>query len=117
MGWLQGQPVGARAYVEDLANERFINLYRLLPAKNKQPPRPALDLSILLEEVMGEIKPLNWDAVIQSPVPLKVRARVATELRVKFVPTSTPILQISRPRLLLGLGAASPILTGSVVIR
>lgn len=34
---------------------------------------PALDLSYLLDYVMEEVKPLDWDAVIKSPIPLKVR--------------------------------------------
>lgn len=33
---------------------------------------PALDLSFLLDYVMNEIKPLDWQAVVDSPIPLKV---------------------------------------------
>ena len=35
---------------------------------------PALDLGFLLDEVMVREKPLDWDAVLASPVPLKVIA-------------------------------------------
>lgn len=35
---------------------------------------PALDLGFLLDEVMMTSKPLDWDAVLSSPVPLKVVA-------------------------------------------
>lgn len=37
---------------------------------------PALDLTFLLNEVMENVKPLNWDAVIKSPIPLKVKQAV-----------------------------------------
>ena len=33
---------------------------------------PALDLSYLLDYVMTEVKPLDWQAIIDSPIPLKV---------------------------------------------
>ena len=35
---------------------------------------PALDLAFLLDEVMQRAKPLDWAAVLASPVPLKVVA-------------------------------------------
>lgn len=34
---------------------------------------PALDLVYLLDYVMNEVKPLDWQAVVESPVPLKAR--------------------------------------------
>lgn len=33
---------------------------------------PVLNLSFLIDYVMEEVKPLNWDAVLASPIPLKV---------------------------------------------
>lgn len=33
---------------------------------------PVLNLSFLMDEVMEEVKPLYWDAVLDSPIPLKV---------------------------------------------
>lgn len=33
---------------------------------------PALNLPFLLDHIMTEIQPLNWQAVVDSPVPLKV---------------------------------------------
>lgn len=31
-----------------------------------------LNLSFLMDEVMEQVKPLYWDAVLDSPIPLKV---------------------------------------------
>ncbi|KAK3233826.1 hypothetical protein CYMTET_55900, partial [Cymbomonas tetramitiformis] len=73
--FLSGQPEGALAYAEDLANKDFLDLRRLL--SSKESVRPSMDLSILLDDVMDVLKPLNWDAILSSPVPLKV---VATSL-------------------------------------
>mmetsp|Transcript_39726 Transcript_39726/g.55156 ORF Transcript_39726/g.55156 Transcript_39726/m.55156 type:complete len:375 (+) Transcript_39726:73-1197(+) len=82
--FLAEQPEGVRAYIDDLSTPRFVNLMRLLPfLRNDKrvnldpPPRPALDLSILLDEVMDEIKPIAWEKVLKSPVPFKI---VATSL-------------------------------------
>ena len=33
---------------------------------------PALDLTFLLDHVMCHVTPLDWGAVLASPVPLKV---------------------------------------------
>ena len=33
---------------------------------------PVLNLSFLMDEVMEDVKPLFWDAVLDSPIPLKV---------------------------------------------
>lgn len=92
----QGQPEGARAYVDDLATKRFVNLNRLLRKRNRQgvaptaeevaegsvegvegvdtEANPALDLRILLDDVMRDSKPLDFQAVIDSQPPLKVSA-------------------------------------------
>ena len=34
---------------------------------------PVLNLSFLIDYVMEEVKPLEWEAVLASPIPLKVR--------------------------------------------
>ncbi len=36
---------------------------------------PVLNLSFLMDHVMERVKPLFWDAVLDSPIPLKVFAR------------------------------------------
>ena len=40
----------------------------------ENPAGPALDLAYLLDYVMEEVKPLQWQAVVDSAVPLKVSA-------------------------------------------
>ena len=35
---------------------------------------PVLNLSFLMDHVMEKVKPLLWDAVLDSPIPLKVLA-------------------------------------------
>ena len=35
---------------------------------------PVLNLSFLMDHVMEKVKPLFWDAVLDSPIPLKVFA-------------------------------------------
>lgn len=35
---------------------------------------PVLNLSFLMDHVMEKVKPLFWDAVLDSPIPLKVPA-------------------------------------------
>ena len=41
------------------------------------PAGPALDLDFLLDYVMHEVKPLDWEAVLNCGVPLKVPAASA----------------------------------------
>ena len=43
-------------------------------------PPPALDLDYLIDYVMSEVIPLDWDAVVQSDVPLKVVASCVDSL-------------------------------------
>jgi hypothetical protein len=107
----QGQPEGARAYVDDLANKRFVSLRRLWVKRNREgvaplaeaagetdtessadEANPALDLRILLDDVMQKNKPLDFQAVIESQPPLKVtapaRMGAPTQRRVlAFAPT------------------------------
>ncbi|DBB06018.1 TPA: hypothetical protein ACH3X3_009994 [Trebouxia sp. C0006] len=70
--FLSGQREGVRIYYEDIANKQFVDLSRLLDRKNEQ--GPVLNLSFLMDHVMERVKPLFWDAVLDSPIPLKVVA-------------------------------------------
>ncbi|KDD72395.1 hypothetical protein H632_c3401p0 [Helicosporidium sp. ATCC 50920] len=45
------------------------------------PTPPALDLEFLVDEIMGSVLPLDWRAVADSPVPLKVVASSLDALR------------------------------------
>ncbi len=40
-----------------------------------------LDLSFLIDYVMEEVKPLRWDEVLASPIPLKIVASCLDQLR------------------------------------
>jgi len=51
-------------YYQDINNRTFINLARLFG------DTPALSLEFLLDAVAERIKPLHWDKVINSPIPL-----------------------------------------------
>lgn len=70
--FLSGQRQGVDIYHKYIANTEFIDLKRLLSSKPGTPP--ALNLGFLLEDVMEDVLPLNVDAVLSSPIPLKVVA-------------------------------------------
>ncbi|BDA50943.1 hypothetical protein COCOBI_17-1620 [Coccomyxa sp. Obi] len=67
--FLSGQRDGVNIYTEEIANQQFIDLRRLF----KKDQAPALDLGYLLN-VMHHKRPLDWEAVLKSDVPLKVVA-------------------------------------------
>lgn len=73
--FLAGQEEGVNIYAENIANKRFCDVNRLMKG-----PGPVLDLDYLLEHVMHHEKPLDWDAVIASPVPLKIVASSLDQL-------------------------------------
>jgi predicted patatin/cPLA2 family phospholipase len=66
--------LGASMYYQDLANRRFISRRRFLSLGR----RPVLDLDFLIDEVIESVKPLDYGAVIESPIELHV---LATSLR------------------------------------
>jgi len=78
-------PQGVNIYSDHIANDRFCDMRRLL-RRGRRPSvagdagaavpadPPALDLAYLLDEVMARAAPLNWGAVLASPVPLKIVA-------------------------------------------
>ncbi|KAK9806904.1 hypothetical protein WJX72_006985 [[Myrmecia] bisecta] len=70
--FLSDQRTGVDIYTEDIANQQFIDLGRLLNRNGDQ--GPVLNLKFLLDYVMEEVKPLDWEAVLRSPIPLKVVA-------------------------------------------
>lgn len=83
-----GQRSGVDIYHKHIACPEFINLRRLrwrgsagggggaastsLSSVDDE-PTPVLNLSFLIDHVMDSVHPLDWGAVLASPVPLKVR--------------------------------------------
>lgn len=88
--FLSGQRSGVDIYHQHIACPEFINLRRLrwrggggggggsaasasLSSVDEE-PTPVLNLSFLIDHVMDAVHPLDWEAVLASPVPLKVVA-------------------------------------------
>ncbi|KAI8104240.1 hypothetical protein M9434_002800 [Picochlorum sp. BPE23] len=70
--FLSGQRDGVDIYHQHIASPDFIDLKRLI---NRKPGTPAaLNLEFLLDHVIQEVLPLDFDAVLESPIPLKVVA-------------------------------------------
>ncbi len=65
-------------YFEDINNASFISLGRFLTR------RPVMSLDFLLDEVMVRRKVLDWQAVLDSPVELRVAASSLEDLRVRL---------------------------------
>lgn len=70
--FLSGQREGVHIYHDHIANAEFISLNRLW--RKGAAATPVLNLPYLVDYVMQEVSPLRWDAVLSSPVPLKVVA-------------------------------------------
>lgn len=68
--FLAQDPAGGDIYTNYIANSEFISLYRLLGRRKK----PVLNISFLLDHVMENVVPLDWDKVVKSSTPLKVAA-------------------------------------------
>ena len=67
--FLAGQArYGTTIYYQDIANLSFINVFRIFRG------RPIVSLSFLLDYVAESVKPLKWDEVLSSSIPLKVIA-------------------------------------------
>ena len=68
-----GQRTGVQIYHDHIACPEFIDLRRLWSRQSGEGPvKPVLDLSFLIDHVMHSVHPLDWDAVLESPLPLKV---------------------------------------------
>ena len=70
---------GIGIYFEDINNSRFLALSRSLIR------RPMMSLSYLLEDVMMRRRILDWRAVLDSPVPLKIAATSVADLDVRLL--------------------------------
>jgi len=71
--FLSGQRDGVDIYHDYIANEKFIDIKRLWKSGDDMTD-PALNLNYLIDHVMEKEHPLDWDAVLNSPIPLKVVA-------------------------------------------
>ncbi len=70
---------GITIYFEDINNSSFISLGRFATR------RPVMSLDYLLGEVLTRRKPLDWRAVVGSPVELKVAVSSLDERRVRLL--------------------------------
>eukprot|EP00878_Enallax_costatus_P010369 GHUV01010822.1.p1 GENE.GHUV01010822.1~~GHUV01010822.1.p1 ORF type:complete len:264 (+),score=62.79 GHUV01010822.1:296-1087(+) len=67
--FLTGQPEGLDIYTDYLATtSRFLSIKRYWSSRES-----VMSLDYLIDEVMHDVTPLDWDTVINSPLPLKVR--------------------------------------------
>ena len=62
------------------------------PMRNSKPcgAEPVLDLSFLIDYVMEEVKPLHWEEVLASPIPLKIVASCLDQLRPVILEVRAP---------------------------
>ena len=72
-------PLGPTIYYQDINNPQFISLARVFGKG------PIMDLNFLLENVLTEIKPLNWEYVIGGEFPLHIVMASLTEGRSKVI--------------------------------
>uniref|UniRef100_A0A7S1SUM6 Patatin n=1 Tax=Tetraselmis chuii TaxID=63592 RepID=A0A7S1SUM6_9CHLO len=75
--FLTGQREGVDIYADMLSNRDFIDLSRLF----MRSAGPVLDLSFLLDKVMKEDVPLQWERVLSHDIPLKAVASCVRTLQ------------------------------------
>ncbi len=91
----------AHIFFEDMACRAFIDPRRF-------PQRPVVSLDHLLDEVMVTSKPMPWDRLRDSPVPLRVVATAADDLTAHVLEPRTS----AEWKLALRATAAIPLLAG-----
>lgn len=60
-------PLGPSIFYENINNNKFIDLKRLVFSK-----KPIMDLDFLIYQVLINEKPMNWEGVIKSTIPLNI---------------------------------------------
>ncbi|MEN3305766.1 MAG: hypothetical protein V7603_1968 [Micromonosporaceae bacterium] len=65
-------------YYDDLATRKFVDFRRFLRGH-------ILDLDYAFGVVVDQVKPLNYDAVVASPIPLHIAVTLADEIRTEVV--------------------------------
>ncbi|MHA6617638.1 patatin-like phospholipase family protein [Pseudonocardia sp. DLS-67] len=104
-GLLLGSGRGSAAiFYEDMACREFIDPRRF-------PRRPLVSLDHLLDDVLVRSKPLDWDRLRDSPVPLRVVATALDDLAAHVLePTTSPEWKLA-----LRATASIPLLAGPAV--
>jgi predicted patatin/cPLA2 family phospholipase len=104
-GLLLGSGRGSAAiFFEDMACKEFIDPRRF-------PRRPLVSLDHLLDDVLVRSKPLDWDRLRDSPVPLRVVATALDDLAAHVLePTTSPEWKLA-----LRATASIPLLAGPAV--
>ena len=96
----------AACYSEDLCTRAFIDMRRLASG------RPVVNLSLLLDDVLGRHKPLAWERLGHTPAPLHL---VATDTADLTAHTLTGMASIADWRVALQASASIPLLSGPPV--
>eukprot|EP00210_Caulerpa_lentillifera_P002223 g2136.t1 len=73
--FLTGQEYGMDIYFKHLTSKSFIDFKRLFG------PEPVLNLKLLVDCIMHEVVPLDWEGVLNSRIPLKVIASSLDQLK------------------------------------
>jgi len=104
-GLLLGSGRGSAAiFYEDMACREFIDPRRF-------PRRPLVSLDHLLDDVLVRSKPLDWDRLRDSPVPLRVVATALDDLQPHVLePAASPEWKLA-----LRATASIPVLAGPAV--
>ena len=104
-GLLLGSGRGSAAiFFEDMACREFIDPRRF-------PRRPLVSLDHLLDDVLVRSKPLDWERLRDSPVPLRVVATALDDLQPHILePTTSPEWKLA-----LRATASIPLLAGPAV--
>ena len=71
--FLSGQTEGLDVYTEHLCSSQFLDFSCLWPTLGAK-REPMMKLDYLIDDVMEERVPLDWQAVLSSPIPLKIVA-------------------------------------------
>lgn len=96
----------AACYAEDLTTSRFIDLRRLGSR------RPVVDLSFLMDDVLGGVRPLPWEQLGAAQVPFHV---IATDVADLSAHVLTGMASTDDWRRVLRASATIPLLAGPPV--
>ncbi len=96
----------AACYSEDLCTRAFIDMRRLRSG------RPVVNLSLLLDEVLGHRKPLDWEKLGSTPASMHL---VATDTADLTAHTLTGMTSVADWRVALQASASIPLLAGPPV--